>query len=177
MSGITTIETLLFNVRLSIRYHNRRRSFFDTVNLAASFIAVVFGSAAIAALWSKWPDGAVYAAALVSLVSGANLVLRSSERARQHHELARRFIELEQKVLPASEGEFFELYKQKLQIESDEPPGLGVLMIVCHNEQISAEGLAPSRLVWLRWWQRLFAPIIDLPPRPEAPPREGAPAA
>src|SRR5258706_15543958 len=103
MSGIVNVETLLFNVRLSIRYHNRRRSWFDTFNLAANALSVIFSSAAIAALRADSERFAVWSAIAITIVSGFNLVLRTSERARQHHDLAKRFITLEQKVLPARE--------------------------------------------------------------------------
>src|SRR5437773_1773987 len=138
MSGITTIETLLFNVRLSIRYHNRRREFFDTLNLVSNGLSVIFGSAAMAALLGQSNEWAALAAAAVTIVATTNLVVRSSERARQHHDLAKRFIALEQKTLPATADDFFSLYAEKLAIEAEEPPMLDILSLICHNDQVSA---------------------------------------
>lgn len=166
MSGIISIETLLFNVRLSVRYHHRRRAFFDTLNLAAHACSVIFGSAAIAALLKSSQDLVLYASAIVTVMATLNLVLRSSERARLHHDLAKRFMTLEQKLLPAAQSEFAQLYAEKLSIEAEEPAPLQVLAVLCHNDQIGAEGIKPERRIALRWWQRLFAQLIDLPPAP-----------
>jgi hypothetical protein len=169
VSGIVNIDTLLFNVRLSVRYHNRRRAFFDTFNLAANAFSVIFSSAAIAALRADSERFAVWSAIAITIISGFNLVLRTSERARQHHDLAKRFIALEQKVVPATDDTFSALYGEKLAIEADEPPPLNVLALVCHNDQIQAEGIDVKRKIKLRWWQRLFAHLADLPPDPLPP--------
>jgi hypothetical protein len=175
MSGITTIETLLFNVRLSIRYHNRRREFFETFNLGANAVSVIFGSAAMATLLSdNLKMLGPWAAFIVTIVAAINLVIRSSDRARQHHDLSKRFAALEQKVFPATEEQLAILYAEKLSIEADELPPLNVLAVMCHNDQISAEGIDPDREVRLRWWQRAFAHLLDLPPRIVPPPRPGS---
>lgn len=170
MSGIVSVDTLLFNVRLCIRYHNRRRSWFDMLNLGANALSVILSAGAIAALRVQADQIAVWCALVITVVSGFNLVLRTSERARQHHDLARRFIALEQEVLPAREDQFASLYAEKLAIEADEPPPLNVLGLMCHNDQISAEGISRDRKVPLWWWQRLLAQVIDLPPEPVPPP-------
>src|SRR5687767_8541226 len=120
MSGIVNLDTLLFNVRLSVRYHNRRRAFFDTFNLAANALSVILSSAAIAALRADSERFAVWSAIAITVISGFNLVLRTAERARQHHDLAKRFIALEQYVLPATDDKFSALYGEKLAIEADE---------------------------------------------------------
>lgn len=169
MSGITNINHLLFNARLSIRYHNRRRAFFDVVNLCASAVAVIFSSGAIGALLAKSTELAAWSAVVVTVFAGVNLVLRSSERARQHHDLTRRFIALEIKLIPATESQFSELYGEKLLIEADELPPLDILAVICHNDQVSAEGHGPGRKVNLWFWQRMFAHFFDLPPRPVPP--------
>jgi hypothetical protein len=70
--------------------------------------------------------------------------------------------------------QFASLYAAKLAIEADEPPPLNVLGLMCHNDQISAEGISPDRKVGLWWWQRLLAQVIDLPPEPVLPPRASA---
>jgi hypothetical protein len=174
MSGITTVEHLLFNVRLSVRYHNRRRAFFDTFNLTANAFSVIFSSAAIAALKADSQYFAVWSALAVTIVSALNLVIRTSERARQHHDLAKRFIALEQKVLPAVEDDFVALYAEKLTIEADEPPMLDILAVLCHNDQVFAEGYGPDRVYKVNFLQRLCAHFLDLPPRPTLPSGAGA---
>lgn len=170
MSGIVDVETLLFNVRLSIRYHNRRRSWFDMLNLGANALSVILSAGAIAALRVNADYLAVWCAIAITVVSGFNLVLRTSERARQHHDLVRRFIALEQKVLPARDDQFTSLYAEKLSIEADEPPPLNVLGLICHNDQVRAEGIGEERKIKLRLWQRWLCQVVDLPPEPVLPP-------
>src|SRR5260221_13875915 len=108
----------------------------------------------MAALLKQSNEWAALAAAVVTIVATINLVVRSSERARQHHDLAKRFIALEQKTLPATAKDFFSLYAEKLAIEADEPPMLDILSLVCHNDQISAEGIGRHRFVNIWFWQR-----------------------
>ena len=168
VTGIVSVDTLLFSVRHSVRYHSRRRAFFDTVNLAANAASVIFSSAAMAALLREdLKYLAPWIALTVTVISTLNLVLRSSERARAHHDLAKRFIALEQRVYPAPEDQLATLYAEKLAIEADEPPTLVILSVMCHNDQCRAEGLDSERQWNIRWWQRMFAHFMDLPPSPE----------
>lgn len=48
-------HNLLFGVRRSIRYHQRRRRFFDNLARGKTWLAFVFGSAAMATLLAHGP--------------------------------------------------------------------------------------------------------------------------
>src|SRR5687767_3177724 len=88
---------LLFGVRRSIRYHTRRRMFFERWARYSQFAGVLFGSATVATvLGDIGPDWLPAAtAAIVALVSAADLVLGFSTKARDYHDLARRFADIE----------------------------------------------------------------------------------
>lgn len=161
-------EDLLFGVRRSIRYHSRRRQFFDRYRLFTNAISVIFGSAAIAAVLS--PLGKEYtvgAAAMVTVFSLVDLVVGSARMARVHEDLYRRFIDLEKGIISIPEEKFTEadgthLTASRLSIEGDEPPVKRVLDSLCHNELLRAMGYGREEFVKVRWYQRLFAQLLDI---------------
>ena len=160
------LHDLMFGVRRSVRYHVRRRMFFDRLNLSASAISVIFGSAAMAAMIGGLGQGWVTAAAgIVTIISTINLVVGSSRMARLHSDLARRFIELEKKITvmgASADDAVRELCAARLDIEAEEPPILRVLDTLCHNELMTAMGYPPSQLIGVAWHQRLFAQLFDI---------------
>src|SRR5712691_9855656 len=90
-------QKLLFSVRLSIRYHIRRRMFFDTTYQYIRCLLVIFGSATFVAAVSN-NLGAPYTAVIalvVTISSAISLVMEPARKARLHDDLARRFITLE----------------------------------------------------------------------------------
>ncbi len=156
---------LLFGVRKSIRYHSRRRRFFERIELMSHFSSLVFGSAAVAVVLSTYPkEYAAYAGAFVSVMAAMNLVIGVSRMARLHEELARRFVELEKAMSLAgdvSEQQLAEFYGKRLDIEADEPPAMRILDAMCHNEVARAEGWGPEEFVPLRWYQRWLAHVLS----------------
>lgn len=156
---------LKFGVRRSVRYHNRRRAFFDRLDKITNMVSVIFGSAAVFGVMDvNFKTLALTAAAMVTVTSAVNLVLGSSLRARDHADFARRFIALEKEMeihAPIAET-LKRLTAQRLDIESDEPPIMRVLDCLCHNEQMRAQGYSPEQFAKIRWWQSLFAQIVDL---------------
>lgn len=157
---------LLFNVRRSVRYHNRRRRFFDRAHLFTSALSVIFSSAAIMTLlgeWGKW--WTVGAAAVVTVVSAIDLVVGNARMARLHEGLARRFIELEKRMAvkgTMTEEDIRKLSCLRLEIEKDEPPVLRVLDTLCYNELMRAMGYDPAKFKKVSLLQRTFAQWFDL---------------
>lgn len=160
------IHGLLFDVRRSVRYHVRRRVFFDRLNLGSSAASVIFGSAAMAAMLGGLGQAWVMAAAgMVTVLSAINLVIGSSRMARLHADLARKFIDLEKQVISAGEAaaESLLTYQAcRLDIEAEEPPVLRVLDTLCHNELMRAMGYPMSQMVHVAWYQRLLAQVVDI---------------
>ena len=155
---------LLFGVRRSIRYHNRRRLFFDRLSKLSDMITAISGSATVASVLSKVSDTVPIAFAAVAAVSSAiNLVLATATMARQHHDLARQFITLEKEILkPDLNRENLQrLTEQRLDIEANEPPPLRVLDSICHNELAKAMGYNGDEYI-IRPYQRIFAHFFDI---------------
>lgn len=155
---------MLFGVRRSIRYHKRRRGFFDRLDQCSSMLSVIFGSAAIYGILksTNTEDLALISSGLVTVLAAVNLVVGSSRRAREHDDFARRFIALEKRMLGAeSEQVLHEVSEARLSIEAEEPPVMQVLNCLCHNEQMRAMGYKKEELAQIGPLQRLFAHFFD----------------
>jgi hypothetical protein len=86
---------LLLGVRRSVRYHARRRRFFDRLRKAITFLTVISGISTFAMLLSNqppvWP---VVTAALVTFFGIIDLILNTAEGARLHADLSRSFMDI-----------------------------------------------------------------------------------
>jgi len=156
---------LLFGVRRSVRYHTRRRRFFDRFHTLASALAVLFGSATVYALFRQWdPRVAAACAVGVTATSTFDLVVGSATVARLHADLVRRFLELEKSLVMHTQSpeRLRELTAERLTIEADEPPVLHNLNIICHNELVRAAAHGDQHLVPLGYPARLLAHVFDL---------------
>ena len=159
---------LLFNVRRSVRYHSRRRQFFDRYRLFTSAMSAIFGSAAIATVMSAaGKQYTIAAAAAVTGLSIIDLVVGSARMARLHEDLYRRFIQLEKEIVSIAEEGFSEedlrrFTASRLSIEADEPPVKRVLDSLCYNELVRAMGYSQEHFIRVRWYQRLFAQLVDI---------------
>ena len=158
-------EGLLFDIRRSVRYHNRRRAFFDRLDQTTNVLSLVFGSAAIYGVLSHAnANWAVLSAAVVTIFSAVNLVVGSSQRARAHFDFARQYFELERKmimVLDVSETVLRDITAERLSVEKNEPPVLKVLDCICYNEQLRAMDYPLDQMVAVGFWQRMLSPVMD----------------
>lgn len=154
----------LWSVQRSQRYHSRRASFYGRWNKATAFTGVVGGSAVFASIGNQMPLVATFGAAAVVLISGADLVAGTSEMARKHNDLRRRFCELEAEIVAKTEASAKEVasWKSKrLAIESDEPPTYVALDLLCDNELARAYGhLADRPQHQVPWFKRLTAQLL-----------------
>ncbi len=159
-------HSLMFDVRRSVRYHNRRRAFFDRWGLITNATTIFFGSATILTILQdsglKWL--AVTSAALVTLFSTVDLVVGTTRAGRLHSDLSRRFIDLEREMTQA--GAYDEATQRlftarRLEIEADEPPILRVLDSICHNELMRAMGYDQSKMLKIGWLQRRLSQFFD----------------
>ncbi|MBF0135097.1 MAG: hypothetical protein H7833_00175 [Magnetococcus sp. DMHC-1] len=161
----TKIHNLLFGVRRSIRYHNRRRMFFDRWNSLTNAISVIFGSATFLAVLQGAGGNriALWTSALVTIVTVADRVGETAKMARLHFDLARRFIDLEKRIIAATptDDAVIALTAVRLDIEADEPPILRILDTLCHNEMLRAMGYEEWRFVKIGWFQRQVAQFMD----------------
>ncbi|HFT8585412.1 TPA: hypothetical protein ACGSTF_004715 [Pseudomonas aeruginosa] len=155
---------MLFGIRRPIRYHQRRRSFFDRLDQGSNMLSVIFGSAAIYGILEReYQAVALMASALVTVLASINLVVGSAQRARAHSDFSRRYVELEKHMLGCpNEQNLRQVSADRLGIEAEEPPVLHVLNAICHNEMMRAMGYKKEKLAKIGWCQRLFAQLIDL---------------
>lgn len=156
-------HAMLFGVRRSIRYHQRRRAFFDRLDQFSNMLSVIFGSAAIYGILERdYQAMALIASALVTILASINLVIGSAQRARAHSDFARRYVDLEKRMLgQADEQTLLQVSGERLSIEAEEPPVLHVLNSICHNETMRAMGYKKEDLAKIGWLQRLVAQLFD----------------
>lgn len=156
---------LLFGVRKSVRYHARRRQFFDRLSKAITIFTTIGGIGTVTAVLAKASPGWTLAyGALAGVASIVDIVIGCAEAARRHSDLAREFIQLERDIIRGgnlSEGEITNLTCRRLEIEEEEPTVLRVLDLQCHNELCRALGYESCHEVKLTWYQRLFAQYFD----------------
>lgn len=160
---------LKFGVRRSIRYHLRRRKFYDTLGFLTNFLTIITGGGVIVSVCGdKNKLLVVLFGALTGIFSAIDLLIGSSVKARDHHDFVRKFSELERKMVKADEAvdskDIIKLTNERLEIEENEPPVYRVLDADCHNEMVTALGKPESELVNIEWYQRLFMHIIDIAP-------------
>ena len=165
---------LLFAVRRSIRYHDRREGFFATLRHGADFLVIVIAGLGSLAAMGMLTDGEpAPGAAVIPLFSAFTialvLVFRVDERGRVHKTLKQRFILLETRLIACRRNPTDELLDElegeRLVIEMDEPPILRVLDTMCHNELIHAEGADRTAIHEVSFGQRLFSPFFDFRPK------------
>jgi hypothetical protein len=161
------LHDLLFGVRRSIRYHNRRCRFFDGFDKFVKVISVVCGSAAFAAATAQHSVIIMIFTGLVAVFSAINLVVGPAQAARLHEDLARKFARLEYEITRAnnlSRDQLNHFQAERLMIETEEPPAMRVLDTICHNELCEALGYDRCEFYKVGFFQSLFAHVIDLWP-------------
>ncbi|MBV4551737.1 hypothetical protein HU742_011375 [Pseudomonas sp. SWRI102] len=154
----------LFSVRRSIRYHQRRRAFYDRLDKTSNMLSLIFGSVAIyGVLQENAKTVALVASATVTVVSSINLVIGSAQRGRDHTDLMRKYVELEKRMLgKASEELYLEVATARLSIEAEEPPVMHVLNAMCHNELMRAMGSHKEDLPAIGRFQALMSQFFDV---------------
>ena len=153
---------LLFGIRRSVRYHDRRRRFYESWNTFTVFVATVGSSAAVAAFLAAAapPWLAAIAAAVVAVTAAADLAVGTARRADRHGDLARQFFTLERRFVHdknLTNDEYAEIVDERLRIEATEPPTLRLLDALCHFEVLRSLGHDPSLMPRVPWVRRIAA--------------------
>jgi hypothetical protein len=126
-------RNLLLGVRGTVRYHCRRRMFFDSLYKWSQALALISGSATVVIVISKYADGTltIWFAAAVAISSALNPVFGFVHSSRVHSDLAKMFIDLEKQIVldvnPTVES-MKAFTTQKLMIEAKRPLTLKNLM-------------------------------------------------
>ncbi|MDR6915075.1 hypothetical protein J2X66_001940 [Pseudomonas sp. 3296] len=153
----------LFSVRRSIRYHQRRRGFYDRLDKTSNMLSLIFGSTAIyGILQTNTKTLALIASAAVTVFASINLVIGSAQRGRDHTDFMRKYVELEKRMLGIeSEERLLEVAAARLSIEAEEPPVLHVLNAICHNETMRAMGYPKEDLPKIGICQAWVSQVFD----------------
>lgn len=153
---------LLFAVRRSVRYHERRRRFYEAWNTATVAGGVLGGSVAATAVLAGWGEWSAAVAASVAVLSALDLAVGTGRRADRHGDFMRRFIALERQFAHGGnleDDEYRKAVRERLAIESSEPPVLRLLDVLCHYEVLRSVGGNPPPK--MPWWRRKLAPWLS----------------
>lgn len=135
---------LLFDIRRSIRYHDRRKSFFERLHHITSFLTILMAGSV---LFDLAKDGEtawwlIVASILAALFAICDMVIGFSKQAGIHANLKDRFSALEINMISGDTKEetWNNYQRERLSIEKDEPPIYVALDALCRNELLIAEG-------------------------------------
>ena len=157
---------LQFNLGRSIRYHSRRRNFFDFWDKFTTFCSLIFSSTATYGVLSTNEKVTLISGAIVTILSSLSLVIGFSNKARDHFDFVKQYSLLERMSIRESLSEMLlrKITDEKLSIESTEPPILRVLNEMCWNEEAKAQGIKSECWKKIKWYQRLFSSFFDFAP-------------
>ena len=157
---------LQFNLGRSIRYHSRRRKFFDFWDKFTTFCSLIFSSTATYGVLSTNEKVTLISGAIVTILSSLSLVIGFSNKARDHFDFVKQYSLLERMSIRESLSEMLlrKITDEKLSIESTEPPILRVLNEMCWNEEAKAQGIKSECWKKIKWYQRLFSSFFDFAP-------------
>jgi hypothetical protein len=154
---------LLFDVRRSIRYHDRRRAFFVKLHRLTSVLTILLSGSVVFRLAGAGQPAAwlTVIGVAAAVLAAADMVANHSASANRHEQLRGRFIELELALL-ADPDDTGRHQRARLAIERDEPPIYRALDALCHNELALAGGYGEEYLhrvgplprltsQWLQW--------------------------
>jgi hypothetical protein len=154
---------LLFDVCRSVRYHDRRRAFFEGMHQLTCFLTVLMAGSVLFDLGKAGETaGWLYLLSVsAALLAASDMVIGYSRCATRHSGLRERFsdlqIALEEGDLSESSWRTYRL--SRLRIEKDEPPVFKIVDLLCHNELLTAFGFDRAKqsgeFIEINCWQRL----------------------
>lgn len=154
---------LLFDVRRSLRYHDRRRAFFDRLHQITAGLTVLLAGSVLFELARPGETATwmIVLAVSAALLSAWDIVVGYASKAGLHRDLKIRYGTLEMAIVTGDDtAETWKNHQlERLRIEQDEPPVFRALDTLCHNELLVAEGHTrndegKAHLAHLNSWQR-----------------------
>lgn len=155
---------LAFGIARSLRYHAKRRAFFERCDHLTRAVTAIAGFGTVGSVLNGFHVAAILTGTIVGILTALDLVFDYSRRSSIYDSLYRRFADLGVKVAGADHTDAnYRLFDvERLVIEKEEPTKLSVLDVLCSNEELKARGFDHFHKVTLL--QRFFCEIIDLPP-------------
>ena len=134
---------LLFDVRRSVRYHDRRIGFFTKMHQITGVFTMLMSGSIIfdIARPGNNPMWLLIVAVIAAVLATTDFVVGYASHASNHRELKTRWTDLEMEMFKGGLDEIvWKSYRLKrLLIEKDEPPVYRALDSLCHNELLVAE--------------------------------------
>jgi hypothetical protein len=157
---------LLFDIRRSIRYHERRKSFFETLHRITSFLTILMAGSVLFDIGKhgRTDEWLLWLSAIAAIIAAADMVIGFARKAGDHGRLREQFADLEIDMITGKLDKdiWLEYEKRRLLIEKDEPAIYVVLDGLCRNELLIAEGHKAKAVeffkctCWQRWTSHLF---------------------
>jgi hypothetical protein len=154
---------LLFNVRRSLRYHDRRRAFFERLHQITAGLTILLAGSVLfeIARPGETAGWMVFLAVIAALLSAWDIVVGYASKANLHRELKQKFGLLEISIISGSDdATTWQSHQvERLRIEQDEPPIFRALDSLCQNELLAAEGIKKNetnsaQFAQINCWQR-----------------------
>ena len=159
---------LLFDVRRSIRYHDRRRAFYERSHHLTSLLTILMADSVLFDLAKKGEtaEWLIWVSVVAALLAAIDMVIGYAKHASLHSSLRERFANLEIEIVcgPADGDCWLGYQKERLLIEKYEPAIYRALDGLCRNELLVAEGFSQKddsnhffkSWFWQRWTSQLF---------------------
>jgi len=150
---------VLYHMRLSTLYHQKREHYFARADLLCTLLITISAASAVAALLKQVAVVDLAVSVATAILAVVQLVLNFGARAREHGKLAvdyrRLRAEAERAGLRWTEEQCSDFSARALEIEADEPPPLGALVVYCQNE-LAVAMKQPDKRFPLRPYERWF---------------------
>lgn len=155
-----------FYIGKNLRYHAKRRDFFERWDNATKILNYIIGSATIVAILAKQYElYAVLCNVLILILSAFDSFIGFGNKARDYKEFYQAYKKLEIKLRGLKTEDEINLLRQEIdKIELNEPNTLIVLMEKCWNEEVIYQRYGKENLRQIAWWQSLFAQYFDICP-------------
>jgi hypothetical protein len=148
---LPTPDQLRFDIDVAIRYHQRRRAWWMTLDRLVKGISVLAGSTALVGLITlvRSREGSgelilLLSSFLIALLNAWDLVVGFAQQAQTHHDLAKGYVQLDADLVaiaPSDEAKLEELYSQYILFGKDEPPVYWAIYTQCYNQALIARSL------------------------------------
>lgn len=139
------LEQLRYEIDVLVRYHDRRRAWFDGWQRWTTFVGILGGSAAAVAFYAQaksWSDFGVqiglWVALGVAILNALDLTFGFAVAARRHDDLYKRLIGLDAEIVEygnqVDETQLRHWIASKYKIEADQPSLYNALYALCDIE-------------------------------------------
>ena len=157
-------------INRAARYHHRRQMFYERWNAITAALSGILLASGSVVHYYEVTTGVVFWTVLLALGAAWCVVdasLGTNKKANLHSNLAHRFIQLEKTFAvdrDLSDEERESAIRERLEIESNEPPTIYLLNELCQYEverSVGVKGEAMKRLAKIPNWRKSLAPLFS----------------